>query len=103
MVPLISLLRTRGPLGPGGGGGGGGGSAFAMSFVVMATYSLGRMLAYGLFFGERFKEFRPAALSSFYGRNIIDLAYDWAVLAFGYSLEIDLNRHRFPGHKTKVN
>ena len=88
MVPLISLLRTRGPLGAGRVGGGVG-YAFAMSFVVMATYSLGRMLAYGLFFGERFKEFRPAALSSFCGRNIIDLAYDWAVLAFGYSLEID--------------
>lgn len=97
MVPLISLLRTRGPLGAGRVGGGVG-SAFAMSFVVMATYSLGRMLAYGLFFGERFKEFRPAALSSFYGRNIIDLAYDWAVLAFGYSLEID---HRWKNEEPR--
>ena len=97
MVPLISLLRTRGPLGAGRVGGGVG-SAFAMSFVVMATYSLGRMLAYGLFFGERFKEFRPAALSSFYGRNIIDLAYDWAVLAFGYSLEID---HRWKNEELR--
>ncbi len=48
MVPLISLLRTRGPLGAGRVGGGVG-YAFAMSFVVMATYSLGRMLAYGFF------------------------------------------------------
>lgn len=96
MVPLISLQRTRGPLGPGGGRGVG--FPFAMSFVVMATYSLGRMLAYGLFFGERFKEFRPAALSSFYGRNIIDLAYDWAVLAFGYSLEID---HRWKNEELR--
>ena len=41
---------ARWPEGAGAGRVGGGvGSAFAMSFVVMATNSLGRMLAYGLF------------------------------------------------------
>lgn len=34
------------------------------------------------------EEFWPVALASFYGRNLIDMAYYWAVLAFGCSLEI---------------
>ena len=87
MAPLILMMRTRVPLGAGGWVGGVG-FHFAMSFVVMATYYLGRMLAYGIFYGDLFAEFWPAALNSFYGRNIIDMAYYWAVLAFGYSLEI---------------
>jgi len=87
MAPLILMMRTRVPLGAGRWVGGVL-FHFAMSFVVMATYYLGRMLAYGVFYGEPFKEFWPAALNSFYGRNIIDMAYYWAVLAFGYSLEI---------------
>lgn len=87
MAPLILMLRTRVPLSAGRWVGGVG-FHFAMSFVVMATYYLGRMLAYGIFYGEPFREFWPSALSSFYGRNIIDMAYYWAVLAFGYSMEI---------------
>ena len=97
MAPLILLLRTRVPLGAGRWVGGVG-FHFAMSFVVMATYYLGRMLAYGLFYGEPFKEFWPAALNSFYGRNIIDMAYYWAVLAFGYSLEI---YHRYKNEELR--
>jgi two-component system LytT family sensor kinase len=87
MAPLILTLRRRVSLGAGHWVGGVG-FHFGMSFVVMATYYLGRMLAYGIFYGQPFQEFWPAALSSFYGRNIIDMAYYWAVLAFGYSLEI---------------
>jgi sensor histidine kinase YesM len=87
MAPLILMLRARVPLGAGRWIGGIG-FHFAMSFVVMATYYLGRMLAYGMFWGEPFREFWPVALNGFYGRNIIDMAYYWAVLAFGYSLEI---------------
>ncbi|MCX6952756.1 MAG: histidine kinase [Verrucomicrobia bacterium] len=87
MAPLILMLRDRVPLGAGRWVGGVG-FHFAMSFVVMATYYLGRMLAYGIFYDEPFKEFWASALDSFYGRNIIDMAYYWAVLAFGYSLEI---------------
>ena len=87
MAPLILMLRARVPLGAGHWVGGVG-FHFAMSFVVMATYYLGRMLAYGILYGEPFAEFWESALKSFYGRNLIDMAYYWAVLGFGYSLEI---------------
>lgn len=87
MAPLILRMRELLPLS---GGRWLGGIAFhcAMSFVVMATYYLGRMLAYVIFFDEPLADFWTLALKSFYGRNIIDMAYYWAVLAFGYSLEI---------------
>lgn len=87
MAPLILMLRARVPLGAGHWLGGVG-FHFGMSFLVMATYYLGRMLAYVIFYDEPIREFWASALDSFYGRNIIDMAYYWAVLAFGYSLEI---------------
>lgn len=61
---------------------------FVMSFVVMATYYLGRMLAYFILNHEPLTEFWTMAWKGFFGRNMIDMAYYWAVLAFGYSLEI---------------
>ncbi len=87
MAPLILQLRQKMPLRRGGWAGG---VAFhlGMSFVVMATYYLGRMLAYFIFFGEPLGDFWSMAVSGFYGRNIIDMAYYWAVLAFGYSFEL---------------
>ena len=87
MAPLILRMREKMPLSRGHWWGGIG-FHLAMSFVVMATYYLGRMLAYMLFWEELSGEFWPTALKSFYGRNIIDMAYYWAVLAFGYTLEI---------------
>jgi two-component system, LytTR family, sensor kinase len=87
MAPLILRMREKMPLSRAGWCGG---VAFhlAMSFVVMATYYLGRMLAYLLFYDEPLVDFWKIAASGFYGRNIIDMAYYWAVLAFGYSYEI---------------
>jgi two-component system LytT family sensor kinase len=87
MAPLILMLRTRLPLSAGRWWGGVG-FHVAMSFLVMATYYLGRILAHAIFHGESFEEFWMWSLKGFYGRNIIDMAYYWAVLAFGYSLEI---------------
>jgi two-component system, LytTR family, sensor kinase len=87
LAPLILRLRTRLPLGRGRWAGGVA-FHFAMSFVVMATFYLGRLLAYVVFFDERLEDFWALAAKSFYGRNIIDMAYYWAVLAFGYGLEI---------------
>ena len=102
MAPLILMLRERLPLSRGRWAGGIG-FHFAMSFVVMATYYLGRMLAYRIFWGEAESEMRgdfwAVALRSFYGRNIIDMAYYWAVLAFGYSLEI---YHRYKNEELKA-
>lgn len=91
MAPLILRLRERMPLSRGRWAGG---LAFhgAFSFVVMATYYLGRMLSYRMLWGDSEFDaeggFWAVALQGFYGRNIIDMAYYWAVLAFGYSLEI---------------
>ena len=88
LAPLILLLRMLMPLNRGRWVGGLS-FHFAASFVVMATYYLGRMWSYSIFF---FKEgeggFWMTAFHSFYGRNIIDMAYYWAVIAFGYSFEI---------------
>jgi two-component system LytT family sensor kinase len=87
MAPLILQMRAKLPLSRGSWCGG---VSFhlAMSFVVMATYYLGRMLAFVIFFREPMGNFWTLALNSFYGRNLIDMAYYWAVLAFGYGLEI---------------
>ncbi len=87
MAPLILRMRRKLPLSRGGWVGG---ISFhiAMSFVVMATYYLGRMLAYLIFYEEPLGGFWTIAASGFYGRNIIDMAYYWAVLAVGYGFEI---------------
>lgn len=89
MAPLILRLREKLPLSRGNWVGGLS-FHFAASFVVMATYYLGRMWGYSLFFEKKLAEegFWQVALASFYGRNIIDMAYYWGVIAFGYSFEI---------------
>ena len=87
MAPLILRMREKLPLSRGRWIGGVG-FHLAMSFVVMATYYLGRMFAYAVLHHEPLTEFWSSAVKHFYGRNIIDMAYYWAVLAFGYSLEI---------------
>ncbi len=87
MAPLILQLRARLPLSRGRWAGGVG-FHLAMSFIVMATYYLGRMFAYTLFWEDMAGPFWATALRGFYGRNIIDMAFYWAVLAFGYGLEI---------------
>lgn len=87
MAPLILRMREKMPLSRGRWIGGVG-FHMAMSFVVMATYYLGRMLAYLIFYDEPLEKFWSVAVSGFYGRNIIDMAYYWAVLAFGFGLEL---------------
>jgi hypothetical protein len=98
MAPLILRMREKMPLSRGHWWGG---VSFhlAMSFVVMATYYLGRMLAYVLLWDKPWSDFWQMALTGFYGRNIIDMAYYWAVLAFGYSLEI---YHRYKNEELKA-
>ena len=89
LAPLILRLREKVPLNRGRWVGG---VTFhvLLSFTVMAVYYLGRMYSYFLFWPEeKWPEgFWRAAAGGFYGRNIIDMAYYWGVLAFGYSLEI---------------
>jgi two-component system LytT family sensor kinase len=87
LAPLILQMRKKMPLSAGQWIGGVG-FHFVMSFVVMATFYLGRMVAYLLYGGELTGDFWMVAFMSFYGRNIIDMAFYWAVLAFGYAEEI---------------
>lgn len=87
LAPMILQMRAKLPLNRGHWFGGIG-FHLGMSFVVMATFYLGRMLAYFVFYREPIDGFWSSALGGFYGRNLIDMAYYWAVLAFGYSLEI---------------
>ena len=92
LAPLILRMREKLPLSRGHWWGGIG-FHLAMSFVVMATYYLGRMLAYRLYWGKFEAGFWDMALASFYGRNLIDMVYYWGVIAFGFYLEI-LQRFR---------
>ena len=87
MAPLLLQLRRKLPLRRGGWVGG---IAFhlAMSFIVMAVYYLGRRFAYVLFSDELLADFWANAVGGFFGRNMIDMAFYWAVLGFGYSVEI---------------
>lgn len=98
LAPLILQLREKMPLRRGRWLGGVG-FHLGMSFVVMATYYLGRILAHMLFF-EKFSEgFWDHALSGFYGRNLIDMAFYWGVLAFGHGLEL---RRRYKHEELKA-
>ncbi|MBM3851536.1 MAG: hypothetical protein FJ399_00110 [Verrucomicrobia bacterium] len=99
MAPLILKMRAKLPLSRGHWFGGVG-FHLGMSFVVMATYYLGRLVSYLLFWDEHVGGFWSAAWRNFYGRNIIDMAYYWAVLAFGYGLEI---QHRFKNEELKAS
>lgn len=87
MGPLILRMRQKMPLS---GGHWVGGLTFhvLMSFVVMATFYLGRIFSHVLFSDVHEGGFWDMAFAGFWGRNIIDMAFYWAVLAFGYSLEI---------------
>jgi signal transduction histidine kinase len=87
LAPLILRMRAQMPLSRGRWVGGMSFHLFA-SFVVMATYYLGRMWSYSVYFKEFEEGFWVTAAKGFYGRNIIDMAYYWAVIAFGYSFEI---------------
>ncbi len=84
LSPFILMLRERMPLGAGRMAGG---VLFhlAFSFVVMATFYLGRIEAISLFFGPEPGGFWRTASRNFYGHNIVDMAYYWAVIAYGYA------------------
>lgn len=87
LAPFILRLREKVPLSTGRWIGG---LAFhlAASFAVMAIYYLGRVLSIWLIWDQAATDFWAMTLANFYGRNLIDIAYYWGVLAFGYSLEI---------------
>ncbi len=68
---------------------GGVGFHLGMSFVVMATFFLGRMGTYTMLWGNSSgKGFWTMAVQSFYGRNLIDMAYYWAVIGVSYGIQM---------------
>jgi two-component system, LytTR family, sensor kinase len=87
LVPLILRLRQKVPLSRGRWIGGVA-FHFTAGFGVMAVFYLGRMLAYILIEHQPLAEFWNSAQENFNGHNMIDMAYYWSVLAFGYSFEI---------------
>lgn len=87
MTPFILQLRHKMPLSRGNWVGG---ISFhlAASFIVMATFYLGKVAAVAVLTYGSFHGFWQMVLDYFWGRNIIDMAFYWAVLAFGFSAEI---------------
>ncbi len=88
LAPLILRLREKMPLERGRWVGG---ILFHLvgSVVVMATFYLGRIWSHTLFFPEEGESgFWEIALNGFHGRNMVDMAFYWGVVAFGYSFEI---------------
>ncbi len=98
LAPLILRVRKTIPLSRGRWWGG---VSFhlTMSFIVMATYYLGRIFFFRKFWDDEATGFWDIALSGFYGRNIIDMVYYWAVIAVGYNLEI---YHRYKNQEVKA-
>jgi len=87
LAPFILMLRSRIPLNSGRWIGG---ILFhiAFSIIVMLTYYLGRIEASIIFQGPTGWGFWSAAYNGFYGHNLVDIAYYWAVIAFGYGVEL---------------
>ncbi len=87
MFPLILQLRIKLPLSRGHWVGG---IAFhaGFSFVIMAVYYLGRIATYHVIYHEAWEHFWHEAAVDFYGHNLVDMAWYWGILAFGYSFEL---------------
>jgi len=87
LAPFILMLRSRIPLSAGRWVGG---ISFHIifSFIVMATYFLGRIESDLFFLGYGRGGFWHSAYTGFYGHNLVDMAYYWAVIAFGYGVEL---------------
>lgn len=99
LAPLVLKLRKMVPLSQGNWAGG---IAFhlAVSFLVMAVFYVGRVF-FGLLLWDEWPvgRFWETVFTNFYGRNIIDMAYYWGVVAFGYSFEI---YHKYKNEEIKA-
>jgi signal transduction histidine kinase len=93
LVPLVLRLKTAVPLETGRWIGG---PAFhlGVSFLIMAAYYLARILYLVVESHEPMAGYWEMARRSFYGRNLIDMAYYWGVIGVSYALEIREKYHR---------
>ena len=87
LVPLVVRLRDAVPLNTGHWVGG---VMFhtAVSFFIMGAYYLTRVFYALLQAGDSIGNFWEMAQRSFYGRNLIDMAFYWAVIGVTYALRI---------------
>lgn len=60
----------------------------AASLTVMGTFYLGRMFFYALIWRQPLEGFWHDATANFYGRNMVDIAFYWAAVGFGYSFQL---------------
>jgi len=99
LAPLVLKLRKMVPLSMGGWVGGVA-FHFAVGFLVMAEFYVGRIFFMFLMWNEwPIGSFWETTWANFYGRNIIDMAYYWGVLAFGYSFEL---YHKYKNEELKA-
>ena len=98
LAPGVLWLRVRVPVGSGRYVGG---VLFhlGVSLGVMSAYYLGRTVVVLVLDRSSLEGFWAIAQSSFFGRNLIDATFYWAVLAAGYSLEF---YRRFKGEELKA-
>lgn len=87
LAPLVLWLRTAVPL-PTGRWVVGVGFHLLVSFTLMAAYYLLRILSHLLAEGGALADFWSMARSGFYGRNLIDMGYYWAVIGVAYALQV---------------
>jgi len=83
LAPLVLWLWGRIPLSRGHWVGGVA-CHLAFSFAIMAGYYLVRIFYYMIRDRDPLSDFWLVAGRSFFGRNIIDMVYYWAVIALGY-------------------
>lgn len=99
LAPFVLKLRKMVPLSFGGWVGGVS-FHFAVGFLVMAEFYIGRVFFMMLLWNDwPVGSFWETTWSHFYGRNIIDMAYYWGVLAFGYSFEL---YHKYKNEELKA-
>lgn len=98
LTPVVLRLRARVPLRSGHWVKG---IVFhaVMSFLVMAGFYLGRMFFILVHEGESLANFWVLARQSFFGRNLIDTAFYWGVIAYGHTHELT---QRFKNEELKA-
>lgn len=87
LTPVVMWLRRVVPLRMGRWIGG---VAFhsILSFSIMGSYYLGRIAFVMIREGEPLGEFWDVAVGNFFGRNLIDVVFYWAIIGAGYTFEI---------------
>lgn len=71
----------------------------AASVLVMAIFYLGRRFFSSLLWDESLTGFWHDAVAGFYGRNIVDIAFYWGMLGFGYTYGLS---RRFASEELKA-